>query len=937
MNCSQCGATLPEAARFCPQCGTAVGAAPGRPGPAVQQQVGVVKDHAAAVGSLQGGAGPVHVGGQQYYGDIYTIAPEDRGDPDALRQAYLHRVLEQTQTLQLAGVDPKAAQDATARSGLALAAVYTALMTQQSEQEPGRRGQSMPDREMRRLSAVELLNREPKLALLGDPGSGKSTFVNFVALCLAGEALGRSDANLALLTTPLPEEERGRQKGEPKAQTWSHGALLPVRVVLRDFAASGLPPVGQHATGDHLWRFIVAQLGDTLADFEPILKRTLREQGGLILLDGLDEVPEAADRRGQVKDAVAGFAGDFPRCRFLVTSRTYAYQRQEWKLPGFAEGVLAPFQQGQIERFVDNWYAHWAQVRSQNAVDAQGRASLLKDAIQRSARLAELAERPLLLTLMASLHAWRGGSLPEKREELYADAVDLLLDQWESPKVVRDAQGKPLVQQPSLPEWLHAGRDAVRTLLEELAFEAQRDQPDLVGTADIAQQRLVDGLMTLANNPDVKPKRVIEFVVDRAGLLTARGVGVYSFPHRTFQEYLAACRLTGAGFPDEVAELALADGDRWREVTLLAGAKAARGTTSTAWNLAEALCYQDPPQRPDLAQSLGALLAAQTLIENGVLAQISPRNQSKAERVRQWLLAIVGQGLLSPLDRAAAGDALCALGDDRRGVGVRGDGVPDIEWCPVAAGEFIMGSLDDREALVGEETPQHRPNLAAFEISKYPITNAQFDVFVQDGGYSDRHWRSCWTEAGLRWKRDRRGPEKYGGVFDLANHPVVGVSWYEAVAYSNWLGQKLGRPVTLPSEAQWERAARHRDGRRYPWGEALTPDHANYDETGIGTTTAVGIFPKGKSECGALDMSGNVWEWTCSLWGKDWDKSSFNYPYDSSDTKREDLDASDDIMRVLRGGSFNHYAGFVRCAVRNRHNPDFRNRNIGFRVVVASP
>jgi hypothetical protein len=127
------------------------------------------------------------------YGDVYKTVAEERGDPVALRQAYLHRVLEQTQTLQLTGVDPKATQDATARSGLALAAVYTALMTQQSEQELGRRGQVDPMREAHRLSAVELLDRERKLTLLGDPGSGKSTFVNFVALCLAGEALGRPD------------------------------------------------------------------------------------------------------------------------------------------------------------------------------------------------------------------------------------------------------------------------------------------------------------------------------------------------------------------------------------------------------------------------------------------------------------------------------------------------------------------------------------------------------------------------------------------------------------------------------------------------------------------------------------------------------------------------------------------------------------------------
>ncbi|MEI2693128.1 MAG: SUMF1/EgtB/PvdO family nonheme iron enzyme [Anaerolineae bacterium] len=153
------------------------------------------------------------------------------------------------------------------------------------------------------------------------------------------------------------------------------------------------------------------------------------------------------------------------------------------------------------------------------------------------------------------------------------------------------------------------------------------------------------------------------------------------------------------------------------------------------------------------------------------------------------------------------------------------------------AGDFIMGE--------GKE--KHSVNLAEFAISKYPITNAQFDAFVQDGGYGDQQWRNCWTKDGLRWKGGRTEPGKYGGVFDLPNHPVVGVTWYEAVAFCNWLGHKLGRPVSLPTEAQWERAARHTDGRRYPWGAEITPDHANYDATGIGTTTAVGIFSKGKS------------------------------------------------------------------------------------------
>jgi len=922
-------------------------------------------------------------------GDTYELSPGPQPDPLAVRQAYLNRILEQAGTLQLHGIDPKAAHDGTASTGLSLAAVYVSLCATAAstlailkdldaninghlptprhirvlqlrfglldgrpynQQEVAERFGFDPhlvdQMEVEGLNAltmplVAILNASDRLVLLGDPGSGKSTFVNFVALCLAGEALGRTDANLALMTTPLPQEDErqpGREK-KPMPQPWRHGALLPVRVVLRDFAARGLPAVGQPATGDHLWHFIAAELGDSLADYAPHLKRALRETGGLVLLDGLDEVPEADARRIQVKQAVQRFAAVFPRCRFVVTSRTYAYQRQDWKLPGFNEAVLAPFSRMQVDQFVDNWYAHVAAVRGLNRDDAQGRAALLKDAIHRSDRLAELAERPLLLTLMASLHAWRGGNLPEKREELYADTVDLLLDQWESPKLVRGLDGKPVVAEPSLSEWLKVDRAGVRRLLEQLAFGAHRDQPDLTGTADIGQDRLVTGLVDLTANPDVRPARVIEYVRDRAGLLAARGIGVYTFPHRTFQEYLAACYLTDHGFPDDLAGLVLADGQRWREVALLAGAKAARGTISAAWNLAEALCCHPVSPRGEGAEYLAALLAGQTLIENGALSSISERNRPKAACIQEWLRAIAERGALGPVDRAAAGDALALFGDDRPGVGLRPDGVPDIAWCEAPAGEFTMGSRDDPQALFGKETPQHTVELPAFHIAQYPVTNAQFDAFVQDGGYTEP-WRHCWTRGGWQWKNGRNAPDKYGGVYDLPNHPAVGVTWYEAVAFCNWLGERLGMSITLPSEAQWEKAARgpstgQRDGRTYPWGKEITPDHANYHETGIGSTTAVGIFPKGASPYGVFDMSGNTWEWTRSLWGADLIKSSYNYPYVAGDG-REKLDAPDHVARVLRGGAFDLDARYVRCAYRYRNYPNFRYGSFGFRV-IASP
>jgi predicted NACHT family NTPase len=253
--------------------------------------------------------------------------------------------------------------------------------------------------------------------------------------------------NLARLTQPVPDE------GDEHRQPWGHGTLLPVVILLRDFAAAALPAPGSRGRASHLWDFISEQLGSAdLAAYAPVLRRRLLNEGGLLLLDGLDEVPETGQRRLQVKRAIEDFAGSYDRCRVLVTSRTFPYQSQDWRLQAFEEAILAPFTDAQIRRSVDRWYAHAAALGRLSREDAAGRAALLQDAVFRRGRLLGLARRPLLLTLIASLHAWRGGNLPEKRERLYADTVDLLLDFWEQRRLRRDAEGNPVVLQPSIAE-----------------------------------------------------------------------------------------------------------------------------------------------------------------------------------------------------------------------------------------------------------------------------------------------------------------------------------------------------------------------------------------------------------------------------------------------------------------------------------------------------
>jgi formylglycine-generating enzyme required for sulfatase activity len=275
------------------------------------------------------------------------------------------------------------------------------------------------------------------------------------------------------------------------------------------------------------------------------------------------------------------------------------------------------------------------------------------------------------------------------------------------------------------------------------------------------------------------------------------------------------------------------------------------------------------------------------------------------------------------------------------------------------------------------------------------VTNAQYALFLDDSGYEEP---AFWAEASAAgsWRNGRvqrwywvgedmrnsweSGPYNYGLPHNLPNHPVVGISWYEALAYQRWLQRRWVAAgwlpaewtVCFPSEAEWEKAARGGlmvppqpfimpisalgsavsfpvpivpnpvPDRTFPWGDETNADYCNARETGLGATSVVGAFPEAPGPYGCEDMVGNVWQWTRTLWGKqrptdvigdlEWDVL-FTYPYEPADG-REDLYPDGYWLRVPRGGSYITEARYCRCSFRDVGAPNFRFPWDGLRIAV---
>jgi len=904
------------------------------------------------------------------------------------RQAYLRHVAERTSRLPLRGVDVGAG-DPSYATRPRLAQVYIGLDTTTrvggEELESVLTGHSIPwsfetdekQPRTKRLTPVEFLGRggsEDQLlpvllavaisrfaVVLGSPGSGKSTFVNHLAFCLAQHHLD-VDYNWLEHLPGWPKDEAD---------------LLPVVVTLRDFAswAASQPTAGEATVG----RFLEHWLADRdLNDFHNVFCESLHAGRAIVFFDGLDEIPTGA-QRAFVRDAVAGFARTYGKVRIVVTCRTFSYQKVDWQLPReqFPVFELAPFADEKIAQFIAAWHAELATLGAVRSEDVDTLVARLQEAVQRS-DIARLAPNPLLLTVMALVHAYRG-RLPEARALLYEECTDLLLWRWEGMKVGESESDKVGLRR-LLGE---AGLQDVdlKRALWGLAFDAHRGDGGNTEeeiTADIAETMLWKALRQLHPTQSLDwADRVVAQIKERAGLLVEREPGIYTFPHRTFQEYLAGSFLSvQADFPQQAVTLAN-EAAFWREVVLLAVGR----QVHVAGNLAQplALVAELCPAAcvDDEACWQRAWLAGEVLWETG-LNRVRQTQQGRdlLERVQERLAVLVDGGYLAPRDRWRAGDLLGGLGDQR-------PGVQEVLWVEIPAGLFLMGSRDDESDVFDDEKPQHTLVLLRYYISRFPVTNTQFRPFVEGDGYTNRDY---WTPSGWAWRegaeadltplegvgdedwrrryaewlawrpKERRDRPYYWEhpEWGVPNRPVVGVTWYEAMAYCRWLKVQSSKSkvqsrvwkagwvepldvrhstfdIRLPSEVEWEKAARGTDGLRYPWGE-WQEDRANTEEVGLGQTSAVGLFPRGLSPYGVLDMAGNVWEWTRSRWGVNVQKPDFVYPYVVGDGREAEESRA---VPVARGGSWINLQRSARAGSRNWVIPDNFYDNLGFRVGLS--
>jgi formylglycine-generating enzyme required for sulfatase activity len=485
----------------------------------------------------------------------------------------------------------------------------------------------------------------------------------------------------------------------------------------------------------------------------------------------------------------------------------------------------------------------------------------LEAAVNGRREIRKMTRNPVMLTALAVLQH-NNVKLPEKRVDLYGSILEWLSKQRAKPG--RMAASECLLR------------------LRELALEMQKHEEGRKKQVPLAWagEKLA---RRFANRESAE--RFLRAEQTDSGIVVSRGRDI-AYWHLTFQEYLAALEIAGWGDADQY-KLLLGGEPRiyqpeWRETALLYGGLLHNiGPRKVDELLREVLDKMG--QQPNLANRAKCVGLIGALLPDLVGYTVSDERYGESLRLVMDIFDAAKSKGVPFQDRLAAAEALGQAGDPR---------LAKQEWVTIpATRNYWIGAQSkdpkgrnyDKEAYADEALRE--VNLLPFRIGKYPVTVAQYLTFVEEGSAPDRE------------------PEKWDAQQEHLNWPVVRVTWHQARAYCEWAGGRL------PTEEEWERAARGPKGTKYPWGkEDIDPSRANYEESKIGHPTPVGLYPSGVSAEGACDMVGNVLEWTSS----EWSKGSGTY--------------------VWRGGCFVNDRRLARPSYRYSVRPDVQDQILGFRL-----
>lgn len=830
----------------------------------------------------------------------------EQSEEEALK-SYLELVSERYNTISFLFVEP-----ATPRHRLKtqadLAMVFVPLQVQDPERdEPLRRGKGRRDELLLARSGEEgkqtlmtidqVLNRYPVFLLRGIPGSGKTTLLRYLALTFA----------------------RGRAQAECG---WTGEPLLPILIPLRNFGrfwqdhrteyTSPLPLA--------LLRFIEDHFQEHGLTLPPnFFKERLQKGHCLVLFDGLDEV---ADRslRAEVAQVVSKFIDLYSKNgnHFGLASRPRGYDEVARFLPRPVVCVVESMLPETRDRLVSNLLA---QFEDRPARLRQETQKLLHE-IRSKKQVDELSGNPLFCTTLVLVYKYQGAALPEKRVDVYQKLINLMLGFWD----IHRWRSSDTTDVLDLALLTGTGRlfnnEDKAVEFKERALRHLADWMQENKLAEVAKTVTIDRLTTYFQEHDKARDAAeaqtwatgfLDVAHQRSGLFIEVDPETYAFSHQNFREYLAAAALIGRRDDQLIATiLAHADDSWWEEVILLATAYYGPFEDRRQYMLEQ------------LIQHDHLILAAKCALDAGDRLPHRMHQQVKRE-----LYARMIDEKRSPQERYDAGLHLDALG-----------------WLPPDLNDWVRcpACADNRHDLY---------------VQKYPVTNQQFALFIKAEGYDNPAWWGGENGEAWQWRLPGgyRGSEPVSEPalwqsddFGKARRgfPVVGVSWYEAMAYAAWLTDLLrrvraqdetvtaeerqlveplreagGQIITLPTETEWVRLAGGDAADRYPWdkpGQPVTTDkagitrRANVEEGGIGKTAPVAMYPQGASHPFALmDMAGNVLEWTNSWW----------------DEKQQG--------QVLKGGSWVLDKTEARCAFRLRDHPGSGNYYFGFRLVLSPP